>query len=188
MVEFISTWAEQIIVALIIVIIFELIIPEGKNKKYIKLVMGLFVLYSIINPILGKKATNIHWNEVLEEFNTVEVSSQNTLSLDSNIEQLYEENIIENIQNTLKEKGYKSNNMKVKIDYEEGENYGSIESIEMNISKEETSGNNDIKIEEVNIENNHTQDSNISDTEIEEIKKIIGDTYNVKYENIIIGR
>ncbi len=190
MVEFITSWAEQIIVALIIVIIFELIIPEGKNKKYIKLVMGLFILYSIISPISGNKIKNININNILEESN-VEMTSNNDISnlvVDSNIEKMYEENVISSIEDTLKEKGYSAKNIKLKINYEEGDNYGIIESVEMQILTGKTSENKNIKIEEVNINNSNNEQSNITDEELEEIKKLIGDTYSVKYENIIIGR
>ena len=34
MIEWLKDWANQIIVAIVIAIIFELIIPKGKNKKY----------------------------------------------------------------------------------------------------------------------------------------------------------
>ena len=34
MIEWLKDWANQIIVAIVIAIIFELIIPNGKNKKY----------------------------------------------------------------------------------------------------------------------------------------------------------
>ena len=36
MVEWISNWAESIIVAVIIATIIEMILPEGNSKKYIK--------------------------------------------------------------------------------------------------------------------------------------------------------
>ena len=35
MIEFISSWAEQIVLAVIVATIIELILPKNKNKKYI---------------------------------------------------------------------------------------------------------------------------------------------------------
>ena len=36
MINFLLVWAEQIITALIIVVIIEMILPESNNRKYIK--------------------------------------------------------------------------------------------------------------------------------------------------------
>ena len=44
MIEWLKDWANQIIVAIVIAIIFELIIPNGKNKKYIKMVINLVMI------------------------------------------------------------------------------------------------------------------------------------------------
>ncbi|MCI8482131.1 MAG: hypothetical protein HFJ27_03470 [Clostridia bacterium] len=51
MIENLSLWAEQIIVAVIIATIIEMILPNGNNKKYIKAVIGVYVLFTIISPI-----------------------------------------------------------------------------------------------------------------------------------------
>lgn len=48
----ISSWAEQIIIAVIIATILEMILPKGNSKKYIKTVIGIYILYTIISPII----------------------------------------------------------------------------------------------------------------------------------------
>ena len=56
MIEFLVSWAEQLIIALIIIIIIEIILPNGNNyKKYIKVVLGIFLVSTIINPIVGEQ-------------------------------------------------------------------------------------------------------------------------------------
>ena len=45
MISFISSWAQQIIFAVIIGIIIQMLLPEGKSKKYIKIVIGVYVLF-----------------------------------------------------------------------------------------------------------------------------------------------
>ena len=52
MIEWIKNWTEGIIIAVIISIIIEMLVPEGKNKKYVKVVSGIYILYTIINPFL----------------------------------------------------------------------------------------------------------------------------------------
>ena len=54
MLGWLKGWVNQVIVAIIIAVIFELIIPNGKNKKYIKMIINLYVLFVLVNPIVSK--------------------------------------------------------------------------------------------------------------------------------------
>lgn len=54
MISWFNSWAQGIILAVIIVTILEMIVPEGKNKKYIKIVMGVYITFTIISPIITK--------------------------------------------------------------------------------------------------------------------------------------
>ena len=53
MIEWIKSWTSEIIIAVIISIIIEMLVPDGNNKKYIKVVSGIYILYTIINPFLN---------------------------------------------------------------------------------------------------------------------------------------
>ena len=180
MIDFINGWAKQIIICLMIVIIFELIIPEGKNKKYIKMVMGLFILYSIISPFFGDKINNIRFNEIV-----IETSQENfnNISTDKVVANIYEDKIKTNISETLSQNGYNSKKINLKINYEEGENYGMIEYIEIKIS--DNNKNENIKIDKVEVGESIKE---IDSEEKENIENIISENYGVKKENIIIGR
>ena len=48
MLEIISVWAQGIIVSVIIATIIEMILPNSSNSKYIKVVIGVFILFNII--------------------------------------------------------------------------------------------------------------------------------------------
>ncbi len=52
MISNISSWAEQIVIAVIIAIILEMVLPKGNSKKYIKTVIGIYILYIIILPVI----------------------------------------------------------------------------------------------------------------------------------------
>ena len=52
MIGIIRGWCEGIIIAIIISVIIELLIPEGNNKKYVKVVVGIYIIFVTINPIL----------------------------------------------------------------------------------------------------------------------------------------
>lgn len=52
MINNISSWAEQVIIAVIIATIIEMILPNGNSKKYIKTVIGVYIVYTIISPVI----------------------------------------------------------------------------------------------------------------------------------------
>ena len=58
LIKFINSWAQGIILAVIIATIIEIIIPEGNNKKYVKTVIGLYILFTIIYPLITKISNN----------------------------------------------------------------------------------------------------------------------------------
>lgn len=116
MVSFISSWAQQIIFAVIIGTILQMLLPEGKNKKYIKIIIGVYVLFAVISPVVGK---NIDLN--LDEFN---ISLENTTtSLDKTnedeITNLYIGNLKQDVISKLNNKGYACEN----VELQTNENY-----------------------------------------------------------------
>ena len=54
----INLWAKGIIFAIIISGIIEIIIPEGNSKKYIKTVIGIYIVFVVIHPIVSKFTGN----------------------------------------------------------------------------------------------------------------------------------
>ena len=52
MIDFISSWAQGLVVAVTIATIIEMLLPEGNSKKFIKIVIGVFVLFQIISPVV----------------------------------------------------------------------------------------------------------------------------------------
>ena len=54
MVSFISSWVQGIIIVVIISIIIEMILPDGNIKKYVRTVIGTFIVFVIISPIITK--------------------------------------------------------------------------------------------------------------------------------------
>ena len=99
MIASIKTWVENIIIVVIISIIIEMILPEGNNKKYVKVVSGLYILYVIINPILGLKSTidlseltNLISNsETTETYSETDIADTYILSLQSSLKSQIEE-------------------------------------------------------------------------------------------------
>lgn len=53
MVEFLKVWCEEIIVSVILAIIIEMFVPQGNIKKYVRVVVGIYIVFVIINPIVS---------------------------------------------------------------------------------------------------------------------------------------
>ena len=55
MINFLSKWIEGIAIAVIVASIFEMILPDGNIKKYVKIVLGIYIIFSIISPFVDSK-------------------------------------------------------------------------------------------------------------------------------------
>lgn len=204
MITFLKTWSNQIIVALMIATIFEMILPNENNKKYIKMIIGLYVLFTVIQPVVTKitgknlEMADFNYKKYFKE-DILEASSQDFEDNNSKlIEQAYIDNIKNDMKVKIKQKGYEiiSNNIHItKNEY--SESYGSLESIEMNVKKIEEGKNentiNVIKIEDVdisvgNVTNTKSKEkSNLPEKDKIELIEYLSNEYSISKENIIIN-
>lgn len=120
MVKFMKIWCEGIIVAIMISIIIELILPEGNNKKYVKVIIGIYIVFVILNPILSKVDSNINFQDYFN-FETVEVST----NLNQDIKDVYVKGIEEALKSELVDKGYNIQSIECIVD----ENYENIQKV-----------------------------------------------------------
>ena len=107
MIEFMSSWAEQIVLAVVVATIIELILPKNKNKKYIQMVLGIYVLFNIISPVIKDKE-----KFSLEQYDldNYEVGTQyqiNQSSMDERLERIYIEELENNIIDKFERNDYK---------------------------------------------------------------------------------
>lgn len=98
----VKSWAESIIIVVIISIIVEMILPEGNNKKYVKIISGLYILYVIINPILSINR-NFDVNEIADSIIGEETTAS---SSDANVANVYISGVQTSLENKIEELGY----------------------------------------------------------------------------------
>lgn len=168
MINDITKWASGIIIAVIIATIIEMILPEGSSKKYIKVVIGVYILFTIISPVVSKFTGKsiavsdiIDLNQYISDFKEKE-KIQNSLQEDSsaNIRDIYIGNLKSDIQNKLKIKGY--NTTKIELDVGYDDNY-TLNKISLTVTKIKEKENSENK-EENNI--NNTIISSVNDINI----------------------
>ena len=167
MIEFLSGWAKNLGVVIVIVSIFEMILPNNKTKKYIRVVLGIFVMFNIISPFIKNKDKLSSVSIDLENYTTEQNVAVDQTSMDKRIQDLYEKELEKDIKNKIEEQGYKVASCKVNATILENENSNSeentIQKIKLKIEKKEDieKSNQDAK----NVENKIV-------TEIQKIKKV----------------
>ena len=185
--DFFNSWVQGIVVAVIITIIIEMILPEGNSKKYIKIVLGIYVVFSIISPIIGKitggnfeVSSIINMDKYAKELGTYEeIAKERNVEYknNKNIKQIYVSKLEEDIKTKLKNKGF--NTKKVELNIKDDESY-EIKDIKIYIDSENNSNSKESenRISTVNIVNEIKIDNitigrkqNDSDKEIEKDTK-----------------
>lgn len=194
MINAISTWAKSIILAVIVSTIIQMILPEGNNKKYIKTVIGLYILFTIISPIISKISGGNSTIDVSKYENYFNVESTTTASanvIDKNLDNTYTSSIKADIKNRMKQKGYKVNSLDANIELKNEESYGTINNLKISLEREESNNNSNIQAVnkiEIKISNNtnEAKQNNLTSMEKQEIKNYLSETYSIKKENIEI--
>lgn len=216
MVSWLSTWTEAIIIAVIIATIIEMILPEGSSKKYIKVVIGVYILFTIVSPVItqftGKSLAvsdfldlDSYINEVKEKETTQNLLQENNAA---SIKDIYVGNLKADIQNKLKGKGYIVTSILLEVG--DDENY-TLHKISLSITKDEDSEEedsmaensntivNDIDIvNEINISISNTQTTtnmvgeekiktNLTSSEKKKIKEYLSSVYEINEKNIVIN-
>lgn len=196
MIEFLSSWAQGIIVAVIIAALIEMILPNSSSKKYVKVVIGMYILFTIVSPIIKKLGgKDINLNTInIEKYERQISKSDNTISRkfeDNNtrsIKDIYVSNLKADISAKLKEKGYEIDTSDIQI--KDDENY-TIEKITLKLIKMEQKQekNNEIVINTVEIGNTISQKDSktLSDDDKQEVKDYISETYDIDKKNINIS-
>lgn len=199
MIKFINSWAQGIILAVIIATIIEIILPEGKNKKYVKTVIGVYILFTIIYPLINKfTKTNINTliENTTKQMSTYQENNSLKIDTDKYIESTYKKNIEEDIRKRANEKNLNITSLNVYIETEDENRYGMLNSLVMKVEKNETSKkNNDVnQIKEINISKNvqnneiiENKDKTVTEKEINEFKEYINATYYLEKEKIHIN-
>ena len=206
--NFLNTWLQGIIVAVVIATIIDMIMPNGSSRKYVKVVLGIYVVFNIISPIINKFAgedlkvsslTNIEG--AFKEMDTYNTSTSNiniSKSNEENIKQIYIANLKEDIKAKLEGKKYDVE--KVNITLGNSENY-ELKEIKVYINgKKDKKEYNDVsvnQIEKINIqiginEENMKQDekpqfNKISENEQKEIKQYLSSVYEINEDKIHIN-
>jgi len=210
MLEYLKIWIKNIVVIMMLGLVLEVFIPRGDLKKYVKMVMGLFVIFMILQPLLKlidynfSLATEIN----IKDFPGKEEIIEKGNLLKQENERMAIENYKLNLENQIKKIVETSNgidNVRAIVDVyddKKDERYGLIRSVELILEMRETETpqfkKTDINpVEKVNIqiypdrEKENQEPSAKGMTMIneglsEKIRKTLSDLYKIPPNNIRI--
>lgn len=201
MIEFLSTWAKNLGLAIILISILEMLLPNNRTKKYVRMVFGIYIIFNIISPFINNKdileVNSYDFNEYIGNYTTNQTNEKQG-SVNNKIEEIYIKELEKDITSKIEELGYQvvSCNVYATLESKNEENY--IEEIVLIVEKTEEENNKEEKetienklVEEIqkikpidttvttiNKKEENTQ-KNISNQEIQEIKKFLTEEYGV---------
>ena len=162
MIEFLSNWAKDICLAVIVISILEMILPNNKSKKYVKMVMGVYLLFTMISPFVkNSKNLDLENMNIYEDIMTSSVQTENEIdqtSMDKRLNQIYKEELEKDIKEKIENKGYIINSCKVEVELKENQKNSGINKIVLKVKKK-------------NVENQE-ENQNLESKMVEEIQKI----------------
>lgn len=192
--NFIYSWLKDITILFIIISLIDLIMPKGSMKRYINFVIGLLIIFTVINPFIN--LSKIKFNLDKEVFNNLYKTSPEYMeklikSQDSKIEELYTEKISEEIGQVLKR--YTNHNiLDITIDIEKNDGvYGTINNIDIVLVENEIENqekNINIKIKPVSL--NKSKENSDSLDGFDELKRRLAEELSIdeKLINIILKK
>lgn len=154
MIKFLSNWIEGIVIAVIIASIFEMLLPKGNIKKYVKIVLGIYIVFNIISPFFNNKFKYNNITDVVQGYseNTKSYAEQKN-KLDTNIDKIYINTLEKDIKKTIESEGFNVYKCSVKATFDTNKKDVGIFKIEIILYQNKIQKNeqkNTIKIEEVN--------------------------------------
>ena len=144
MIEFLSSWAKSLGLAIIVISILEMLLPNNKTKKYVRMVFGLYIIFNIISPFVKNKdildVSSYDLNEYIDNYTTNQTNEEQS-SVDSRIEEIYIEELEKDITEKIEDLGYQvvTCNVYATLSSKNEENY--IEEIVLTVEKSEEQKN-----------------------------------------------
>ena len=194
MLSFLSNWIQGIAIAVIVASIFEMILPKGNTKKYIKMILGVYIVFSIISPFVDSEALySLNISDAIDEY-TENISTSSSVadnSVNTNLNEMYINTFEDEIKSTVEKQGYSVISCSVDANFDSEDEDAGIKKISIVLGNKEYTDEENIEssvepIEEVEInvgnttnEDDSKQEETISSDDIDELKDYLSDHFEV---------
>ena len=154
MIEFLSKWVEGIAIAVIIASIFEMILPNGNIKKYVKVILGIYIVFSIISPFADNKVMgNFDISKKIDNYSqsleNKDFSKQNgdianndylknEASSEKRLNKIYEDTFEKELIQTIEKEGFSVYKCEVKGNFNAEEENAGINKIQITLESQKS--------------------------------------------------
>lgn len=187
--EFIFSWIRDIVLLFIIITLVDLVMPKGSMSRYINFVIGLLIIFTVINPFMN--LTNLDFQLDREVFKNIDhrsgydediVKGQN-----DEIEYLYKEKLTREIKDFVESNSeHKISSIHIEIHKEE-DNFGAISYLNLWIDDGNVEINEEhieIQVQPVALEYNTKIEKN---DDFLDIKELISNKYEIDKDLIVVS-
>ena len=193
--EFLRNWVVNIVITMIFVTIVEIMMPSGSTRKYISLVIGLMVMFVIINPVLTLMAGDFDFgSRVYETSRSIALGDVNYRmgklenSSREGVIKLYKNSLEQQIAKDIENKGLGKVQAEVRIEERhDAQDFGSITGIRvLIIDTADKDGAGNRKVDRIKVKvGDGTGQPGIHDGSMQqEIAKYLAGTYQLPEERI----
>lgn len=199
-ISYLSNWLKDVAVLFILISIAELVMPKGNMKKYINMIIGLLIIFTIVNPLAKLLKVDFDLSKLVFNYSRENYTNSNSqLSIyeeqEKQVEKLYKEKIYKDINDLLiEETEYQVQDMKISL-VDNSEQFGEIQ--DMSITLIDKNIENSIAIETLPITIDPviiSKDIVVEETESTEpaestdfIKDLINTKYSIDKSKITIN-
>lgn len=193
MISFINNWTQGIVITIIISGIVEMILPKGNMKKYINVVIGIYVLFAIISPITDKvlkKDMNqiIDIEKYADQIKTSETKMSQIVEANNSktIKDIYVSNLENDVKQNMKLKGYDVKRLYIKVKDDEKYTIEGIEITAEEVKDLEKKQQSKVQIDDIVISKENTKKENgeLKSNNAIEIQNYLAEIYKLD-KNII---
>lgn len=187
--DFIYKWIKDLVILFIIITLVDLVMPKGSTRRYIRFVIGLLIIFAVINPFVAIGNLDFQLDkEVLKNIDKPYNINEETIGLQlAEIEILYKDKLVKELRNFIDDNTeYSVSGLDIEIDKTE-DNFGSISYINLLIQNGHREVNEDsfeIQVEPVVLEYNGEREE---DNEFLDLKDLISNRYEIDRDSIHIS-
>lgn len=169
--EFIGEWIKSLVVLLIIISIVDMVMPKGKMKRYVDFIVGLIIIFAIINPFINLLNLGLSYEseEAKEVFSFVDEEGL-LEEQEEQIKSIYLESLKGEIGSLIEENtDYSVDSVDITTK-EDGENSFLLDEIFIGLEKGDSDLQSNINIDKIKI--GHSKDGGKylnTDPEVEEL-------------------
>ena len=185
-IEFLSKWIEGIAIAVIIASIFEMILPNGNIKKYVKVILSIYIVFSIISPFTDNKVKgDFDLSKKVDDYSeniTNKNYSKEEISTDKKLNKIYENTFEKELVQTIEKEGFKVYKCNVKGNFNAEEENAGISKISITLESKKILKKKDEENKatknrwnnesETEVENSLLKEDEIKIRTVDEVKKV----------------